>query len=365
MRGAPIHGEVAPGFEAVRDVFADVIGTSPGTGAAAAAWHDGRWVVDLWGGFADGARTRPWQRDSLVMPYSATKPFAAVAALVLVDRGRIELDAPIARYWPAFRAGATVRQALDHTAGIVTLDEPLPTEALFDAARMEAAVAAQAPAWAPGTALGEAALVYGHLLGGIVRRVDGRSLGALLRDEVTGPHAIDFHVGLRADEVSRAVELTGFDPNGPFAAELDGYGPLLRHALANPPGALDPAVVNGAAWRGAEIGAVNGHGTARGLAGLYVALARGGLLSEPVLAEMARVQASGHDAVIDQDAAWGLGVAVDDDGFGMGGIGGSYGWWSRVGDYAFAFVTGHLGDGDRGDRIEAVLREVLGAPPMA
>ena len=357
---APVQGFVAEGFAPVRDAFTAVVEASEGTGAAVAAWHDGRWVVDLWGGFADAARTRPWERNSLVMPYSATKPFAAVAVLRLVDRRLVELDAPVSTYWPGFVAPATVRHILDHTAGIVVLDEPLPTEALYDPARMEAALAAQPPRWEPGTALGEAALVYGHLLGAIVRRVDGRTIGAFLRDEVTGPHAIDFHVGLRPDEEARAVELTGFEAGGRFLADLETYGPLLRPAIDNPPGAVDPAVVNGSAWRRAEIAAANGHGTARGLAGLYVELARGGLLSDGVLAEMTRIQASGHDDLIGDDAAWGLGVAIDGDGFGMGGLGGSYGWWSSAGGYAFAFVTGHLGDPDRGDRIEAVLREVLG-----
>lgn len=361
MRDDSVHGDVAPGFEAVRAAFAEVVASSPGTGAAVAAWHDGRWVVDLWGGFADAARTRAWERDSLVMPYSATKPFAAVAVLVLVDRELIDLDAPVSRYWPGFATPATVRQLLAHTAGIVVVDEPLPTEALYDTERMESVLARQAPLFQPGTATGEAAVVYGHLLGAIVRRVDGRSIGTFLRDEVTGPHALDFHVGLRPDEAARAVDLTGLD-DAAFRDELAGYGPVMARALDNPPGSVDPNVVNGSAWRRAEIAAANGHGTARGLAGLYVVLARHGLLADAVLDEMTRVQGAGHDLVIDQDATWGLGVAVDEDGFGMGGLGGSYGWWSEVGGYAFAFVTGHLGDPDRGDRIEAALRDVLGVP---
>lgn len=361
MRGDPVEGDVAPGFEVVRDAFAEVVASSPGTGAAVAAWHEGRWVLDLWGGYADAARMRPWARDSLVMPYSATKPFAAVALLVLVDRGLVDLDIPVARYWPGFEAPATVRHLLAHAAGIVVVDEPLPTEALYDTERMETALARQAPLFEPGTGLGEAAVVYGHLLGAIVRRVDGRSIGTFLRDEVTGPRALDFHVGLRPDEEARAVDLTGLDDEA-FRDELAGYGPVMARALDNPPGSVDPNVVNGSAWRQAEIAAVNGHGTARGLAGLYLALARGGLLSDGVLDAMTRLQGAGHDVVIDQDATWGLGVAVDEDGFGMGGLGGSYGWWSEVGGYAFAFVTGHLGDPDRGDRIEAALRDVLGVP---
>jgi len=116
------------------------------------------------------------------MPYSVTKPFAAVCVLMLVDRGLVELDEPLATYWPEIHAPATVRQALAHQAGLVLLDEELPTEAFFDHARISGALERQRPLWPPGTAHGEAALTYGHLLGEVVRRVDGRSLGAFLRE---------------------------------------------------------------------------------------------------------------------------------------------------------------------------------------
>ena len=134
----------------------------------------------------------------------------------------------------------------------------------------------------------------------------------------------------------------------------------MHRALGNPPGALDPEVVNSTPWRSAEIAAVNGHGTARAVAGLYVALTRRGLLSEPLLQEAVRPHAQGVDQVLGQEASWGLGFGVDPDGFGMGGVGGSFGWWSEVGGYAFAFLTGHIGDHGRGDRLENALREVLG-----
>jgi CubicO group peptidase (beta-lactamase class C family) len=356
----PTGGFVAPGYEPVREAFESALRVGAGTGAAVAAWHDGRWLVDLWGGYADAARTRPWSADSLAMPYSATKPFAAVCVLCLVEQGRLELDRPVSHYWPEFRAPATVRHLLAHQAGIVSVDEPLPTEALLDHDRLCAALAQQGPRWTPGEAHGEAALVYGHLLGEVVRRVDGRTLGRFLRDEITEPNGIEFHVGLRDGEFGRAVELTGFELD--FEAEMAGYAPLLREAMANPPGALDPVVVNSEPWRRAEIAAVNGHGTARGLAGLYVALMDGGLLSDALLGEMRRPHAVGPDRVLGGEAAWGLGVAVDDDGFGMGGLGGSFGWWSERGRYAFGWLTGWVGSGDAGDRIERAFRDVLGLP---
>lgn len=361
MSTLPLDGHVAAGLEPVRAVFEAVVAESPGTGAAVAVWHGGDWVVDLWGGYADAGRTRPWQRDSIVMPYSVTKPFAALCVLLLADRGLVDLDSPLSTYWPGFTAGATVRHALAHQAGVVALDEELPTEALYDQARMREALERQAPWWEPGTAHGEAALVYGHVLGEVVRSVDGRSLGTFLREEVCEPRGLDFHVGLRAGELGRTVELTGYDED--FRRAWDAYGPLMHRALGNPPGALDPGVVNSEAWRRAEIAAVNGHGTARAVAGLYVELTQHGLLSPAMLDEMTRPHAVGLDRVLGSQASWGLGVGVESDGFGMGGVGGSYGWWCRSGDYAFAFLTGWIGDPDRGDRVEESVRSALGLPP--
>ncbi len=358
-----IAGVVDPRFETVREVLAEVVAESPGTGSAVAVWHDGRLVVDLWGGYADAARTRPWERDSIVMPYSVTKPFAAVCVLLLADRGVVELDAPMASYWPELRAGeATVRQVLAHTSGIVVLDEPAPTEALYDWDRMCALLAAQQPTWPPGEGIGECALFYGHLLGEVVRRVDGRSLGTFLREEVCGPLDVDFSVGLAEDQLGRVVDLTGYDDEfRRHGAEGDR---LMLRALSNPPGALDPEVVNSRAWRTAEIPAVNGHGTARAVAELFAALAGGRLLSPAMLREMTTVAAEGPDRVVGAPVRWGLGVAVDEDGWGMGGTGGSFGWWSEAGGYAVGFVTGHVAGHDRGGRVENALRACLGLAPV-
>ncbi len=358
-----VNGTVEPRFAPVRDALAEVLDRQTGTGAAVAAWHDGAWVVDLWGGWADAARTRPWERDSIVMPYSVTKPFAALCALRLVDRGELDLDAPVQRYWPDFRADATVRHVLSHQAGVVALDEPAPTEVFYDWDRLCSLLAGQRPAWEPGTAHGESALFYGHLVGELVRRVDGRSLGRFLRDEVCGPSDLDFAVGLSATDQSRTVELTGLDEAFRHSNE-DGRPELFRRAIGNPPGARDGAVVNGPAWRAAEIPAVNGHGTAHGIAGLYAALLEGELLSPGLLAEATSKQCSGRDAVFGHDNAWALGFGVDDDGFGMGGTGGSYGGASTRGGYAFAFVTGTMGDGSPGEAVENAFRSCLGLPPL-
>jgi CubicO group peptidase (beta-lactamase class C family) len=351
-------GTVAPGFESVRDAFGDVLAGQAGTGAALAAWYDGRWVVDLWGGSADASAKKPWQRDSIVQPYSVSKPFAAMCALLLVDRGLLDLDAPVQRYWPEFTAQATVRHVLSHQAGVVALDAPAPTEVFYDWDALCARLAAQPPVWTPGTAHGESALFYGHLVGEIVRRVDGRGPGAFLREELCGPAGLDFIVGLRDMDQRRAVDLTRLE-------DIESHpGDLYHRATTNPPGNRDPDVVNSARWRAAEVPAINGHGTARGIAGLYGALLRGELLSPATFREAASVQCSGVDRVFGHENAWGLGFGVDDDGFGMGGLGGSYGGASTKGGYAIAFVTGTIGTHQRVETLENTLRACIGVPPL-
>ncbi len=350
-------GFVARGLEPVEAAFSGVVDRQPGTGAASAVWREGQWLVDLWGGTADAAGQRAWSRTSIVQPYSVSKPFVAVCALLLVERGELELDAAVQRYWPGFTANATVRQLLSHQAGVVALRQPAPTELFFDWDEMCRRLAAEPPAWEPGTAIGESALFYGHLIGELVRRVDGRRIGAFLKDEVTAPLGLDFAFGLSPIDQARAVELTGLDDN--FRRAVPGQPELYEHAIGNPPGALDGEIVNSVRWRAAEIPAINGHGTARAVAGLYVALLEERLLTKSLLDEAITVQASGTDQVFGEPAAWGLGFGVDADGFGMGGIGGSYGGVSRDG-YAFAFVTGSMGTHDRSIMLENTLRSCLG-----
>jgi CubicO group peptidase (beta-lactamase class C family) len=349
-------------FGPVRECFADVLAEQPGTGAAFAAWCDGRLAVDLWGGYADLARRRRWEPDSLVQPYSVSKPFAAVCALLLVQAGRLDLDAPVQRYWPGFSAPTTVRHLLSHQAGVVMLDRQVPTEAFYDWDWLCRLLAAQQPAWEPGTGHGESALFYGHLVGELVRRVDGRSVGRFLAEEVCGPAGLDFTFGLSLAQQARAVDLTGLD-DAFRAGNMAGRPTLYRLAVANPPGAQDSAVVNSAAWRSAEIPAVNGHGTAAAVAGFYHALAAGEILSPAMLAEAVTPQCAGPDRVFGHENVWGLGFGISNDGYGMGGLGGSYGGISTEGGYTVGFVTGSAGNHDRVDKLENTLRECLGLAP--
>jgi CubicO group peptidase (beta-lactamase class C family) len=200
-------------------------------------------------------------------------------------------------------------------------------------------------------------------VGELVRRIDGRTLGRFLREEVCGPLGLDFQIGLREADLARAVDLTGLDDDFRLSNAV-GKPDLYRRAISNPPGAQDPSVVNGIAWRSAEIPAVNGQGSARAVAGLYAALLEGRLLSPSLLAEATSVQCSGPDLVFGRDNAWGLGFAVEDDGYGMGGLGGSLGWAITDARYAFAFPTGHVGTYDQATLIDNAVRECLGLPPL-
>jgi CubicO group peptidase (beta-lactamase class C family) len=357
-----VEGHIDARFGPVRECFTEVVGAQAGTGAAFAAWCDGRLVADLWGGYADPGRLRPWEAPSLVQPYSVSKPFVAVCALRLVGAGRLDLDAPVQRYWPQFRAPATVRHILSHQAGVVALDRPVPTEAFYDWDRLCTLLAAQEPSWEPGTAHGESALFYGHLVGELVRRVDGRGIGRFLREEICGPAGLDFAFGLSPAQQTRAVDLTGV--HAAFQASFSGRPPLGQLAMTNPPGAFDDGVVNGAAWRAAEIPAVNGHGTARAVAGFYQALATHSLLGPEMLAEAVSPQCAGPDRVFGDDSTWGLGFGISDDGYGMGGLGGSYGGACPAGGYTVGFVTGSAGTFDRVDALENTLRSCIGLPPI-
>lgn len=286
---------------------------------------------------------------------------AAFCVLVLIDRGALSLDEPVASVWPEFaQAGkerVTVRQVLAHQAGLVALREEQPAEALLDWQRICDLLAAEAPWWEPGTQHGEHALFYGHLCGELVRLVDGRSLGAFWRQEIAEPWGLDFRIGLSEAEQARVVDVEG---------ETAGWeGETARLALGNPSGLLEPGTVNSAAWRAAEIPAVNGHGTAAAVARFYAGLLGRGeldgvrLVSSETVAEMTKGELTARDVLLDQEITWGLGVWVDYDGFGMGGLGGSLGLADPALGIAEAYVTRHLGKLDRAEAMDAALRAAL------
>jgi CubicO group peptidase (beta-lactamase class C family) len=217
------------------------------------------------------------------------------------------------------------------------------------------------PEWEPGTAHAEHAYTYGHLVGEVVRRVDGRSLGQVWREDLAGPLGLDFHFGLRDDEVARCAEVEYSAPTWP--ADVAGApGSLRARAVSNPAGARDLDVLNSDLWRRPEVPAVNGHGTARALARLYAVLAGSvdaPLLSEGLHAELLTPVATAYDALLDREVTWGLGLQFEDAYVGMGGLGGSDGMAEVARGYSFGYVTRRLGDHARAvalsDAVEACL----------
>lgn len=346
-----VRGSVASEFEGVREAFEELFASGAETGAAVAAYAGGTLVVDLWGGWADAARTRPWQADTLSTVFSAGKPVAAMAVLRRVADGRIDLDAPIAAYWKAFpHPAATVRHALAHQAGLPAAAVTDVAE-ILDGTRFAAAIAATPLEWEPGTAVGEHALTYGTILGEILRGATGETVGDVVRTL-----GLDVHFGLSPVDIDRCAEVEHATPDWP-ERQLHGHGDLWARALG-PAALLATDVVNGPLWRGGELPAVNCHATARGLAAFYATLAD--LLPQPLLAEAIGPQAVGFDLLLQEDATWTLGWRRDEAWFGMGGIGGSSAGSDDSFGYSLAYVTRRLGDHDRSnamyDAVEAALR---------
>jgi len=383
MTTAPmIHGHCDPRFLAVRDAFAANFAAGREVGASFATTVEGELVVDLWGGYADAATTRPWERDTIVNVFSTTKAMTALCAHLLVDRGELDLDAPVARYWPEFaQAGKeriTTRHLLTHSAGLAALRRSLPTEALYDWTRMVEALAAETPWWEPGSANGYHAMTYGYLVGEVVRRLTGKTLGSFLRDEVTAPLGADFHIGLAPSEDARVAEMVP-----PSAAEAAAAYPskggdpqsLSARALNNPP--LRPEVANRPEWRQAEIPAANGHGNARSVARVMAALACGGrlggvrLLGEQTIAKAIEEQRYAKDLVLGFKMRWGLGFMLtsrelplgpNPRTFGHGGWGGSLGFADLDARVSWAYIMNKMSPGTTGDtRAAGILAALYGS----
>ncbi|WP_405597208.1 MULTISPECIES: serine hydrolase domain-containing protein [unclassified Streptomyces] len=361
-----IQGHCDARFDAVRAAFEENFDEREELGAAVTVLVDGAPVVDLWGGWADAARTRAWERDTVVNVWSTTKGPTALCAHILIDRGLLDPDAPVATYWPEFAAagkeGVLVRHLLSHRAGLAGLREPHSLEQLFDWELTTSRLAAQEPWWEPGSVSGYHALTYGFLVGEVVRRVSGLLPGAFLEREVTGPLGIDFTIGLPDKEAGRAAELVHprARATSEQAAIFAQLAPAALAALTNPVAGASEA--NTAAWRAAEIPAANGHGTARAVAALYAIVAGKGRLGDrqilsPEGAERIREgQGSCRDLVLGSgfthETELGLGLwlsgpngsygpnprAVGHDGFG-----GSFGSADPESGVAMGYVMNRMG----------------------
>ncbi|CAN7321870.1 serine hydrolase domain-containing protein [Pseudomonas solani] len=351
-------------FEAVRDAFAALFDDSQERGAALCVQVGGETVLDLWAGVADKDGQEAWQTDTILNLFSCTKTFTAVTALQLVGEGKLELDVPVARYWPEFAAAGkeriTLRQLLSHRAGLPAIRQPLPAEALYDWQAMTAALAAEEPWWTPGEEHGYAPITYGWLAGEVIRLADGRGPGESIAARIARPLGLDFHVGLDDAEFHRVAHIARAKGNmGDASAQrllkcmMTEPTALSTRAFTNPPSIMTST--NKPEWRRMQQPAANGHGNARSLAGFYAGLLDGQLLDSALLAELTREHAIGDDRTLLTRTRFGLGCMLDQPDvanatYGMGrlafghpGAGGSIGFADPEREVAFGFVTNTLG----------------------
>ncbi|MFD6169588.1 serine hydrolase domain-containing protein [Streptomyces coeruleorubidus] len=382
-----VHGTVAEGFEPVRDAFVRNFGTLGERGAAVAVYRDGQRVVDLWAGTKDVDGTDPWERGTAQVVRSATKGVAAAVLLLLHQRGQLDLDAPVGHYWPEFKARGKervlVRHVLNHRAGLPVLDHPLTPEQALDPLRGPERVAAQAPAWEPGTDHGYHALTYGWLLDELVRRVTGQGTGAWLASQITGPLGLDLWLGLpdaEAGRVGRVGRVEGPEPAGglrarPKRSVTEAYADpasLTRRAFA----AITPFPdQNDPAYRAAALPATNAIATADGLARFYATLigdtAGASRLFTPETVGLARGEESaGPDRVLVVGTRFGLGYMLHGSAspfltpgsFGHPGRGGALGFADPDTGIAFGYVTNGFRKTVTADpRAQGLVRAVRGA----
>jgi CubicO group peptidase (beta-lactamase class C family) len=384
-----IHGEVAAGFEPVGDVFAANFERHDDVGAAFCLYQRGEKVVDLWGGVANTDTGQAWDRDTLQLVFSTTKGATALCALRLVERGELDLDVPVADYWPEFKvegkAHIPVRWLLSHRSGLPVIDVRLtPSEALAWQP-VVAALAAQRPIWEPGTAHGYHALTFGWLVGEVVRRVDGRSLGQFFADEVAGPLGLEFWIGLPADHEARASRLIQPDPVAmPEGVDVDSLPKELREMaelFLDPTSPnmraltiTDPPIDwNAPATHRAEVPAANGICTARSLARMYAGVIGEvdgiRVLSPDTVTAASQTQSEGPDRILVFPTRFGLGFMLNsafspmlgDTSFGHAGAGGSLGFADPESGVAFGYVMNRMQQNLAGDPrtiglVEAVRR---------
>ena len=374
----PVHGICDSRFTKVKEIFQHSFACGEEIGAAVSFVLDGKCVIDLWGGHYDLARTREWERDTLVNVYSTTKGMTALCANQLIERGLLDIEAPVSEYWPEFATAGkeriTIRWLLSHQAGLCAIGTPLPRNSLYDWDRMCDALAAQSPWWTPGHGHGYHAFTFGFLVGEVVRRITGESLGTWFRKNVAEPLGADFHIGLGIDDDSRTSDVYGVyignkpatvrTPNesaqsglfAEFARRMQDVTTMQWAAFQNPP--QDRDAVNTRAWRAAEIPAANGHSTARALARIYGALARGGeidgirLLQPQTIAGAITEQCSGPERLFcgAVPMRFGLGFVLSDEShrysrlgpnpraFGHAGAGGSLGMADPAHAIGFGFT---------------------------
>jgi CubicO group peptidase (beta-lactamase class C family) len=350
-----VCGRVQPGFEAVAEAFAENFTSHDEVGAACALYLGGRPVVDLWGGFADPQREKPWQEDTAVLVFSAAKGPTATCVNQLVEAGRLDVDLPVAHYWPEFGCNGkqeiTIRQVLSHQAGLAAVEGDLTLEQVLAWDPVVAAIAAQAPNWEPGTQHGYHARSFGWILGELVRRTTGQSLGQYLAKEIAGPLGLHYWLGLPQQQLSRCATLIPPEGGSDAVAALLGADSLTAKVMGGPSGLFGyNDMWNQAEVLAAEMPSSNGVGDARSLARFYAAVFEEvdgvRLLGPSQLALACEAQACGPDAVIFRETCFGLGYALQPflapgagpNSFGHPGAGGAVAFADPDAQLGFAYV---------------------------
>ena len=379
-----IDGISDSAFSSVLDVFNQILEAPEQRGAALCIQVAGETVIDVWGGVIDRHAEQLWQRDTLVNIFSSGKPVAAVVVLQLVAEGRLQLDTPLAEYWPEFAAhgkqSITLRHVLSHQAGVPAVLEPLPPEALYDWSRMVAAIEDTPPWWTPGSAHGYAPMTYGWLLGELIRRVEGCEPGAAIAKRITKPLQLELYLGLTEQELPRVGDVMRMKGAEFDAASLrlmqgissDPQG-MVAKAFANPASMLTST--NKLEWRCMQQPAANMHGTARGLAGFYTGLLQGQLLDAEMLSAMLSEHSVGMDLTLLSKTRFGLGCMLEQanelpasyalgaQAFGHPGAGGTLGCADPEREVSVAFITNSLGArvlmDPRAQAINAALKKCL------
>jgi CubicO group peptidase (beta-lactamase class C family) len=355
---ASIQGTWDSQFESVKDTFQLQIDRGEDIGASACVFVDGQVVVDVWGGHADGTFTRPWERNTIAQMYSSSKTVTALCALVLADHGELDLDAPVAKYWPEFaqngKSRIAVKQILGHTSGVAGWTEPTTIQDILSVEQATATLARQAPWWEPGRTSGYHGMNQGHLVGEVIRRITGKSLGKYLAEDVAGPVGAgkDLYIGTPAEADTRVSLLIQGKPHDvPFGQRFD-------RALYNP--RVTPQDTWTLPWRRAEMGALNGHGNGRGIATVQSILAAGGANGVRVMSDAGRrrvleQQSDGNDLVLGLPMRWGMGYSLDRSFFGLpesrqvawwGGNGGSMSFVDLDARMAIGYVPNRWLGGD-------------------
>jgi CubicO group peptidase (beta-lactamase class C family) len=316
-QSATVEGEADLRFSELRDEFQRQLDSGEELGASLAVVDHGKSVVDLWGGFREVERTSAWQRDTITNVWSITKTMTTLAALMLADRGLLDLDAPVATYWPEFaqngKAAITVKQVMSHTGGVSGWEMPFTLEQLYNYDEAVAHLAAQAPWWPPGTASGYSLLNFGHVVGEIVRRVSGKTLKAFVAGEIAGPLSADFTIGVPRSAYDRVSNVVPPPPAQLDLSQLPPGHPALKTFGPIP---MDATVTYTDAWREAEIGAANGFGNARSVARIQSVITNGGevdgvrLLHQKTIDRIFEVQSDGMDLVLFQPLRFGIGYGL-------------------------------------------------------